>query len=298
MRIHRTFLLVVVLLLSLVAVSTTLAGTGPKTTKGKYKVGANRLYLACAGSGKPTVVLDAGLGNGHSFAWEPVASMSRTLKTRVCGYDRASTGESTGWNGKTRTIGRTAADLHTLLKVAKLRGPFVIAGHSMGGLVDREFARRYPKDVAGLVLFDTAPDDWDLYTGTRVFEEGERLDVAAASAALRARDNVGAKPVVVVKAGDPSTVAAYWAPDKEDFDYYWDSAQRKLATISSNSIFVIATGISHQIPILARDLTRESIRLVVVAARKKAKLPACAATRLPQLNGSCDAAPVPPPAPS
>lgn len=288
-----------VLLLSL-GVSSLAAGANAPTAgpKGKFKIGKYRLFLTCAGSGKPTVVLDAGLGGDHNHWAAPVKAIARQVKTKVCAYDRFNTGESGGSN-TTRTIGRAALDLHKLVRVAKLKRPLVLASISMGGLIDREYARRYPKDVAGLVMFDTAPDDWDLYTLRKVFRfNWESLNVAAASAALRARDSVGAKPVIVVRAGETSDVR-YWAADRgdlSDFENYWDSSQRKLALISTNSLFVVATRAGHMIPVNAPKLTFEAIRLVAQAARKHARLPECTRTKLPSFGADCDSTPVPPPA--
>ena len=208
-------LLAVVIALSIVGTAVSASGAGPK---GRFKANGHRLFLTCAGSGRPVVVLDAGLGGDHG-SWPFAARSARRLHTRVCAYDRYGLGRSDGASSKLkiRTIGMAAADLNALLRKAKLKSPYVFAAHSIGGLVDREYARRYPKNVAGMVLLDTAPDDWDLYTGTRTFTWGhESLNVVAASAALRARDSLVAKPVVVVESGNPSEVEA-WANGKSDF---------------------------------------------------------------------------------
>jgi pimeloyl-ACP methyl ester carboxylesterase len=79
--------------------------------------------------------------------------------TRVCAYDRA----GRGWSEPTNTTqdgAQVATDLHTLLRTAGVPGPYVLAGHSFGGLYVQTFAARYPDDIAGLVLIDTtAPAD-------------------------------------------------------------------------------------------------------------------------------------------
>jgi pimeloyl-ACP methyl ester carboxylesterase len=214
------------------------------------------------------------------------------LQTRVCAYDRYGLGLSDGFEKtvKTRTIGMAAADLHALLHKAQLKPPYVFSAQSIGGLIDREYARRYPKDVAGMVLLDTAPDDWDLYTGTQTFAFGhERLNVVAASVALRAHDSLGSKPLVVLEAGDDSEVQTSWAYGKNDFQAYWDHAQRSLAQISSNSIFAVAKSSAHEIPLSAPGLTNEAMAIVVNAVREHSALPSCAASTLPQKGGACDA---------
>ncbi|TDK24058.1 alpha/beta fold hydrolase [Arthrobacter crusticola] len=118
-------------------------------------VGGHRLYLNCTGSGSPTVVLEPGAGlKSSDLRWiTPVVAAN----TRVCVYDRAGRGRSepatTPQDGA-----HVAADLHTLLERGNEPGPYVLAGHSFGGLYALTFAARYPGEVAGLVLVDsTAP---------------------------------------------------------------------------------------------------------------------------------------------
>jgi len=164
---------------------------------GKFKVtGGHRLHLVCVGKGSPVVVLETGLGDEY-LGWDPAIRQATPLHTTVCGYDRYGLGSSDG--SRTfrpfRTVAQDVTDLHALLRSAKLKGPYVFVDHSMGGLIDRAYAKRYPKDVAGMVLLDTAPDDWDIYTGIETFVGGnENIDVRAASASLRASDSLGAKP--------------------------------------------------------------------------------------------------------
>jgi pimeloyl-ACP methyl ester carboxylesterase len=121
-------------------------------------VGGFRLHLNCAGQGRPTVVLDAALG-GSSVSWALVQPDIASL-TRVCSYDRAGFGWSDGVPGP-RTVGRIVDELRTLLDRAGETPPFVLVGHSFGGLVMRVFATRYRADTLGVVLVDPAhPEDW------------------------------------------------------------------------------------------------------------------------------------------
>lgn len=118
-------------------------------------VGGHRLHLRCTGTGSPTVVLEPGAGEmAANLGWITPA-VART--TRVCAYDRA----GRGWSdpaGTTPSGARVATDLHTLLHRAGVPGPYVLAGHSFGGLYVLAFAARYPDEVAGMVLVDsTAP---------------------------------------------------------------------------------------------------------------------------------------------
>ena len=118
-------------------------------------VGGHRLHLHCTGSGSPTVVLEAGGGASSSdFGWIAPAV---ARDTRVCVYDRAGRGWSDATDGP-QDGAHIAADLHTLLERAQVPGPYVLAGHSFGGLYVQSFAARFPDQVAGMVLLDsTAP---------------------------------------------------------------------------------------------------------------------------------------------
>ena len=118
-------------------------------------VGGHRLHLSCTGSGGPTVVLEPGAGEMSSNLGWITPAVARD--TRVCVYDRA----GHGWSEPADTPQdgvQIATDLHTLLQRGHVPAPYVLAGHSFGGLYVLAFAARYPDDIAGLVLVDsTAP---------------------------------------------------------------------------------------------------------------------------------------------
>ena len=123
-------------------------------------LGGYRLHLSCSGSGSPTVVLLNGLG-ATSPQWERVnPAVART--TRVCVYDRA--GQAWSDDSPNRADATSAAtDLNRLLNAAGETGPFVLAGHSLGGIHALTYTAMYPKDVAGIVLLDSAsPQQVDL----------------------------------------------------------------------------------------------------------------------------------------
>ena len=119
-------------------------------------VGDHRLHLSCTGSGSPTAVLEPGAGNASaSLGWVTPAVASQT---RVCVYDRAGRGWSDPATTTTQDATQIATDLHTLLQRGHVPGPYVLAGHSFGGLYVLTYAASYPDDAARLVLIDsTAP---------------------------------------------------------------------------------------------------------------------------------------------
>jgi pimeloyl-ACP methyl ester carboxylesterase len=115
-------------------------------------VGPYRLHLECHGSRGPTVILEPG-GGGSAASMGLIAS-GVARDGRVCVYDRA----GRGWSDPAESPpdgAQIATDLHTLLERAHVPGPYVLAGHSFGGLYVRTYAARYPDQVAGLVLVDS-----------------------------------------------------------------------------------------------------------------------------------------------
>lgn len=124
-------------------------------------VGGFKMHIHCIGQGSPTVILDA-MSGGFSSYWGWVQP-EVAEKTRVCAYDRAGFGWSDN-DPEPESPQRTAQNLHTLLTNAGIEGPFVMVGHSKGGLYVREYAALYPQEVAGLVLLDSShPDQFVRY---------------------------------------------------------------------------------------------------------------------------------------
>jgi pimeloyl-ACP methyl ester carboxylesterase len=123
-------------------------------------VGGYRLHVNLAGDGMdgPTVIMDSGMVSFSSnWAWiQP--EVAKTAKAVT--YDRA----GLGWSDpgpKPRDAGQSARELHAALEAASIAGPYVLAGHSYGGLVIRAFAVLYRDEVVGMVMVDAShPDQW------------------------------------------------------------------------------------------------------------------------------------------
>jgi len=120
-------------------------------------VGGRRMHIHCTGAGGPTVVLISGIAETSTY-WEGWVAPAVAQNTTVCNYDRA----GQGWSDPPPSPQDGAvvvADLHTLLDRAHIQGPYVVVGHSTGGVYARIFANRYPDQVAGMVMLDSQPNE-------------------------------------------------------------------------------------------------------------------------------------------
>lgn len=143
------------------AVAPTTSGAGPKAVADPYAAPGRQVFLAdhrklnfrCSGQGSPTVILESGFGAG-SNAWSAVQPLIAPV-TRVCAYDRAGYGFSDP-GPMPRDGAAIARDLDFGLKAAGIAGPYVVVGHSAGGLYARLFAARRRRDVEGLVFVDSS----------------------------------------------------------------------------------------------------------------------------------------------
>jgi pimeloyl-ACP methyl ester carboxylesterase len=116
-------------------------------------VDGHKMHILCIGNGSPTVILEAG-GFSFSSEWNWVQQQLAS-SNRVCAYDRAGNGWSEPGPAP-RTAQQIVGELHTLLTKANIPGPYVLVGHSFGGILNRVYAAQYPGEVLGIVLVDTA----------------------------------------------------------------------------------------------------------------------------------------------
>ena len=114
-------------------------------------VGCCRLYLNCKGTGEPTVILESGIA-ATSLSWSYVQPRVAEF-TRICSYDRAGLGYSSRCPFP-RTPSQFALELRTLLVRAHVTPPYILVGHSFGGLLVRTYGSLYPLEVAGIVMVD------------------------------------------------------------------------------------------------------------------------------------------------
>jgi pimeloyl-ACP methyl ester carboxylesterase len=142
-----------------------------------YSVNGYQMHIHCTGAGSPTVVLEAA-ASASWLAWRRVQPQLSPV-TRVCAYDRAGHGWSDPRPGS-RDADTIVGELRDLLDRAGVERPVVLVGHSAGGLYVREYARRFPAEVAGVALLDSSsPQQLDALPGWRAVYEQNRRDSRA-----------------------------------------------------------------------------------------------------------------------
>src|ERR671935_81472 len=162
--------------------------TGPELAKNRVLIAGYHTYINCQGTGRPTVVLEAGLGDASGVWASVIPALVKII--HVCFYDRASMGGSDARPGP-RTSATIARELHGLLRHEGVAGPYILAGHSIAGFHMRVFARLYPSEVAGMVMVDSSHPDqygrWLEVLGPQ--RPNEASDVAAYRQALTSLAN-------------------------------------------------------------------------------------------------------------
>jgi pimeloyl-ACP methyl ester carboxylesterase len=250
--------------------------------------GGRTLYMVCVGSGSPTVVLEAGFG-ANTRSWQDVQpELGRG--TRTCAYDRAGTGNSVAPPG-VRDARDEIADLRRLLARARVEPPYVLVGHSYGGVLARVFAHLYPSETAGLVLVDTMGRDgrrrqlaiWPRSQAPQI-RRGvattlmEGVDLAPGEAIASRVTGLGGMPLAVITAGRQDNFPRAPARLHRALKRLWDGMQDELAALSENSVHVVALASNHDIPSSRSgqpSVIVRAVQAVVGAARSHARLPAC-----------------------
>jgi pimeloyl-ACP methyl ester carboxylesterase len=248
------------------------------------------LYFECVGRGSPTVVLEAGFGDGPP-AWRDVQpQLGRS--TRTCSYARAGLSPSAEVPG-VHDARDEIEDLERLLDRADIDSPYVLVGHSYGGLLARLFARDHQDEVAGVVLVDAShPDEQGrllaIVPRTPAFarlrrdvEQGvvEGVDIRAGQALDRRARSLGETRLIVVTAGKPGWPPGLTPPLLRALDHEWLSLQAELAALSSESVHIVALRSAHFVQDRYRgqpEVVIRAVREIVRAHRSDTGLAPCA----------------------
>lgn len=164
--------------------------TSRTATKGLLTIrqvaaGGHKLNMLVGGEGTPAIVFEAGFGSGLT-SWSTVQSNIARF-ARTVSYDRAGIGPSEA-GPKPRSAKQIAAELHTALQNAGIPPPYVLVGHSFGGIYVRVFADMYPKEVAGMVLIDPSQEAFEDWTRTHPEAQRTGRDEHMANASPAVRD--------------------------------------------------------------------------------------------------------------
>lgn len=264
-------------------------------------LGSHKLHIRCVGPAgtRPTVILEAG-GGGFSKSWSLVQDLL-SPRVRTCAYDRAGSGWSEPGPAP-RTMRQEVFELHALLEAAKVPGPFVLVGHSIGGLLVRLYTERYGSDVVGIVLVDPTHESSVLFSvragrwvrlreqatgrvipeprregkvSTQYNAEDDYLAEEFQRTYLSRRANpepLGARPLIILAGGrqppPPGTSEELW----KELSREKNEQKIDLARLSRNSKFVRDPSSGHNIHTDNPQLVARAIEDVLEAASNGTRL--------------------------
>jgi pimeloyl-ACP methyl ester carboxylesterase len=240
------------------------------------QVGSLRVETKIEGAGNPPVILESGF-TGGLFPWGPVQT-GVAKQTLVLSYERAGLGRSDP-GPNPRSAEQIARELHALLKAEAIAPPYILVGHSAGGLFVRVFAHMYPKEVAGFVLVDPATEeDYERILKDKTAEDLEKMGMPSAGVeqwrALpesleEARHSwpLPKVPVTVFTSGKP--LGAWPLATADDMQNWLNSHNRLVARIPGAKHIVFPD--ADHLSILKEGAVVEQITKMVDAVRAKRK---------------------------
>ena len=300
------------------AAAAALGATGPAAERpaatprsgdfaGPVAIGRGReLFLRCRGRGGPVVLLESGI-HDSSDPWtitetappvppRPAVLPALARHVRVCAYDRPGTIRYTGPAAGTittrstpvpmpRTLTAMVDDLDRLVTAARLPAPYVMVGHSYGGMIVRHYAQVHRRKVAGLALLDAfspplerlfGPRRWSRYAallnrpGTPLDDQPgwETFDTAETLAAVRGGGPLPPVPLAVVSKTEPFAVPPGFPRDiRARLERAWPRAQDLLVALRPRTPHVLATGSDHYVQLHDPDLVAATVEVVLGRAR-------------------------------
>jgi len=277
---------------------------------GLVDIGGRSIYLECHGTGSPTVILVAGYRASGRF-WtddllQPDDSRQMVLPgvakaTRVCTYDRPGTyaeiteeiiPSRSDAITQPRTSMEVVEELHALLQAADVPGPYLLAGHSLGGFFARLYAATYPDEVVGLVLVDAFSERLETLLPPEKYEALKRLNQGGGTDTVFQMDDYGdvetlpwggdndvmreataasplqPMPLAVLAHGKPFPQSAE-APGfaSGELEAFFRAGNADLATLVPNARFLVATESGHDIHQDQPELVTEAIQQVLEGVR-------------------------------
>jgi pimeloyl-ACP methyl ester carboxylesterase len=288
--------------------------TSPVAASGDFAglvdIGGRSLYLECHGEGSPTVVLVSGYRTSGRY-WtddllhpddpRQMVMPSVAKATRVCTYDRPGTYAAIDEEilpsrsdaiTQPRTSMEVVEELHALLQAAEVPGPYILAGHSLGGFFSRLYASTYPDEVVGLVLVDSFSERLETILPPEKYEALKRLNQGGGTDTVFHMDGYGdvetlpwggdndvmreavaASPLLPM----PLAVFAHGKPfavpegaegfTSDELEEYLHAANEDLATLVPNARFWVAAESGHDIHQDQPELVSEAIQQVLEGVR-------------------------------
>ncbi|CAM2748348.1 alpha/beta hydrolase [Mycobacterium intermedium] len=300
------FLLAVIVVLALV-------GCGRDQPRGGHAAGAGdfagpvdigdgrHLYLECRGQGSPTILLESGYhdssdpwvqSNASAPAVGPAVLAALADGHRVCAYDRPGTvrhSEPPSISDRSTpvTMPRTArdvvSDLHKLLGAAHVAGPYILVGHSLGGVFARLYAQTHPDDVRAILFVDAFSVDMPALMGSEwpTYKESldtpspqlkdtasfEMIDIEQSVGQVATAPALPPVPIMVLTKGDPFVPPSSVPPEKAEFseklEQAWLQGQSELVGLRPQTPQVVAAGSDHYVQIHQPDLVVAGVELLL-----------------------------------
>ena len=239
-----------------------------KQIEGKsIDIGGIQLYYEDLGeiNSRPAVVFDSGYGwtvENWNFIRDEVSAFSRMII-----YDRAGLGNS-DYDDRPRHSQQNAENLPALLQKAELKPPYILVGHSFGGVNVRLYANTYPEEIAGIILLDSCHEDQNKFMAPlfssqmqadyfgQFTVEGTLAEFEESLDQVRKYKTLGDIPLTVVTGGkQPHHTVESWA--------YWMKLQKDLAQLSFNSRHVILEEAGHAVHLDCPEAVVEQIKFMV-----------------------------------